>query len=229
MSEIKPADLIDQSPNSRVKNALNKAMSIYLTRLKTQMVEEGLEASFQMHLAGLLRDELELLTIARDERFIVELEKNMGDEKKNYVDISIEFYEKGKPCKQYLIELKFKKASQTAGNQNVINSFIDIYNLEQLAIHNEKIEACYFIFLTDYERYTKETDKGTRQIFTMHNGAKIQTNKIYIDESKTAKKSLEKYKNGLKFSNNYQIEYKKIETHDKSYWFFLLEIKTRLD
>ena len=92
MSEIKPADLIDQSPNSRVKNALNKAMSIYLTRLKTQMIEEGLEASFQMHLAGLLRDELELLTIARDERFIVELEKNMGDEKKNYVDISIEFY-----------------------------------------------------------------------------------------------------------------------------------------
>lgn len=34
MSEIKPADLIDQSPNSRVKNALNKAMSIYLTRFK---------------------------------------------------------------------------------------------------------------------------------------------------------------------------------------------------
>ena len=225
--EIKNADLIDESVNARVEMAINKAMSIYLTRLKMGMIDEGLEASFQMHLAGLLRDELELLTIDKNERFVVELEKNMGD--KNYVDICVEYHKNGCLNELYPIELKFKKESQTAGNQAVINSFVDIYKLEQLINQNNLVKSCCFIFLTNYERYTKQPKNGgTREVFSMYHNSKIEPNQSYKDDSKTFKRALlKKFKNELKelkFNNSYTIKYQKLQCKDKNYYFFILSI-----
>lgn len=217
MSEVK---LIDECVNSRVKDALKKALSLYLTRLKTGMIDEGLEASFQMHLAGLLKDELELLTIYSDERFSVELEKKIEKaKKKNYIDIVVK-YEKKEINKEYFIELKFKKKYQAAENQAVVQCFEDIYNLE-----NSKCESGFFIFLTDYELYTKKPSKkdSTRNNFPMHDKAEIKTTEKYKDDSKTSKNLLEN--KGLEFKNNYKINYNKIKTKNKNYWFFLLEIK----
>ncbi len=227
-NEIKNADLIDESVNARVEMAINKAMFIYLTRLKMGMIDEGLEASFQMHLAGLLRDELEVLTIDKNERFVVELEKNMEKENngKNYVDICVEYHKNGCLNELYPIELKFKKKSQSAEDLGVMESFKDIYNLEQLT----NIKACYFIFLTDHELYTKQPkNSGTRKVFSMYHGAKIKQNQNYKYDSKTAKNMLEKYPNGFDFKYNYKIDYQKItipseNNENKNLWFFKLKI-----
>ena len=222
--KIQVADLIDESPNTRVEKALNKAMSVYLTRLKMGMIEEGLEVSFQMHLAGLLRDTLELLTIDKNERFVVKLEENMEKENngKNYVDICVEYHKNGHLSECYPIELKFKKKSQSAEDLGVIECFKDIYKLEQLT----NIKACYFIFLTDHELYTKQPkNSGTREVFSMYHKAKIKQNQSYKYNSKTAKSALEKYPNGFKFKHNYDINYQKITTHkNKNLWFFKLKI-----
>ncbi len=229
-NEIKNAVLIDENPNARVEMAINKAMSVYLTRLKMDMINEGLEASFQMHLSGLLRDELELLTIDKHERFVVELEKNLGDKKdKNYVDICVEYHKNGsldepRHTEQYHIELKFKKKNQGAEPQNVIECFKDIYNLEQLANTNKEIKFCYFIFLTDHKLYTEKADEGIRKKFPIHHDADIVTNTKYNDDGDTAKNSLKKYPNGLHFKNNYKIKYQKLQGKDKNYYFFILSI-----
>ena len=220
--------MIPESPNTRVEKALNKAMSVYLTRLKMGMIEEGLEVSFQMHLAGLLRDALELLTIDKNERFVVELEKNMGD--KNYVDICVEYHKNGHLSECYPIELKFKKKSQSAAPQNVIECFKDIYNLEQLAnkqFEGKEIKFCYFIFLTNHKIYTEKpsNEKDIRAKFPMWDGAKIIPNQIYKDDSKTAESVFKKYPKDFKFKHNYDINYQKITTHEnKNLWFFKLQI-----
>ena len=206
--KIQVADLIDESPNTRVEKALNKAMSVYLTRLKMGMIEEGLEVSFQMHLAGLLRDTLELLTIDKNERFVVKLEENMEKENngKNYVDICVKYqYFKDERLSEcyYPIELKLKKVSQKAEPQNVIECFKDIYNLEQLADENKEIKFCYFIFLTDHKIYTEKpsNEKDIRNSFPMWDKETetIKANQLYNDSRETAKKSLKKYPKGFKF------------------------------
>ena len=231
--EIKNANLIDESPSIRVDNAINNALAVCMKRLQNKMIEIESEASFQHHLALLIRDYLQFFTLSDDEKFIISLEKKYElNGHNNYVDIVIE-YKNDKFEREYLIELKFKKESQKAEPQNVIECFKDIYNLEQLAnrqnrqFEDKEIKFCYFIFLTNHKLYTEKpsNEKDIRNSFPMWDKETIKANQSYNDSKKTAKNSLEKYKNELKFKNNYQIEYKKIETHkNKNLWFFKLKI-----
>lgn len=226
MEKIELAELLNESVDVRVESAINRALAIYLSRLKTGFIKAGLEASFQGNLAAILRDILQLLTFHKDERFLVYLEEKFTlDGKDNYVDICVE-YRKNETSQKYLIELKFKKKAQGAQNNGVYECFKDIHNLELLKDKN----AGYFVFLTDYEGYSKKPtkDDGVRQNFPMYQGAKIEKT-IDKDKHQDAKieKKLHKYKHykEFKFCNDYAINYKNMQSNEgENFWYFLLKI-----
>lgn len=133
-----------------------------------------MEATFQLQWSKILDDLLQLQTYETDERFQISLEKNMpvyGN--KDYIDIVVKHTKKSME-RLYLIELKFKKISDSASDSGNIVSFIDMCNLDYHQINTPKVYGCYFIFLTDYENYTKTPKpSSTRGQLPMHDGAVI--------------------------------------------------------
>lgn len=221
---MKNANVINLSVDDRVDEAIHKAMDIYLSKLKTGFIDIGLEAAFQMHLADIISKELDQKTFYKDERFIVKFEKNMPINGNNdYVDIVIE-YQKQDEQRFYLVELKFKKISDSAPNLGVIQSYIDIYNLDCHKAITKNVRGCYFIFMTDEEAYIKPAKAGTRQKLPMHDGATITANQAYTVSCPAAIKETKKYPSGFTFNNNYNIEYEKWDINGKSYWHFILKI-----
>lgn len=222
---MKNANIIDMNVDSRVEKAVNSSMDIYLNKLKTGFIDIGLEDTFKMHLADIINRELEQRTFYKDERFIVKFEKNMPiNDNKDYVDIVIE-YRKGDIQKLYLIELKFKKITDSAPDLGVIESYIDIYNLDCHHANTPDVCGCFFIFMTDLQTYTNQSNRGgTREQLPMHDRAEIVANRSYTVSGDAAKKASAKYPDGFIFSNNYNIEYQKSEINNKDYWHFILKI-----
>ena len=210
---------MSENADARVEMAVNKALTEYMEKLQSGALRIESEASFQHHLALLIINYL-----SND----IYLEKKYKLNKhNNYVDIVIEYKKR-----EYLIELKLKKARQKAEPQNVIECFKDIYNLEQLAnrkFEGKEIKFCYFIFLTDHKLYTEKpsNEKDIRNSFPMWDKETetIKANQLYNDSRETAKKSLKKYPRSFKFKHSYDINYYKITTHkNKNLWFFKLKI-----
>ena len=141
----------------------------------------------------------------------------------DYIDVVVEYY-RGSVFKQYLIELKFKKETDLAPDLGNIYSYIDIYNLDCHRKNTSNVEGCYFIFLTDYEVYTKASKKGTRIELPMYDGYTIKANTNYTVTGDSAKKATVKYPNGFIFSNDYLIEYQKTIINKKDFWFYILKI-----
>lgn len=221
---MKNANVINLSVDDRVDEAIHKAMDIYLSKLKTGFIDIGLEAAFQMHLADIISRELDQKTFYKDERFIVKFEKNMPINGNNdYVDIVIE-YQKQDEQRFYLIELKFKKISDSAPDLGVIQSYIDIYNLDCHRAITANVCGCYFIFMTDLNTYTKSAKKGTRQALPMHDRATITAHRSYTVSGNAAINATIKYPSGFTFNNNYNIEYEKWDINGKPYWHFILKI-----
>ena len=223
---MKNANCISMDVTSRVDEAIDKSMDIYINKLMTNYIDIGLEYAFQMHLAEIISKELDQLTFFSDERFVVKFEKNMPINNNNdYIDVVVE-YKRGSIFKQYLIELKFKKETDSAPDLGNIYSYIDIYNLDCHRKNSNNVERCYFIFLTDYEVYTKASkkEKGTRFELPMYDGYTIKANTNYIVTGNSAKKDTVKYPNGFIFSNDYLIEYQKTKINNKDFWFYILKI-----
>lgn len=223
------AKKINLTVDSRVDNAIRTAMDIYMNKLSTGFVEVGLENTFQMHLADFIGRELEQNTFHDDERFIVKFEKNMPiNNNKDYIDIVIEYKRKDE-TKLYLIELKFKKVSDSAPDLGNIESYKDIYNLDSHRKNTPNVCGCYYIFLTNYETYLKKSTYGTRTEIPMYDGYTIEANKLYKVTGPAAIKNTSKYSNGFMFHSDYKIEYQHmnmpyVNTDEKDYWFYILKI-----
>jgi hypothetical protein len=223
------AKTVDLSVDSRVETAVRNAMDIYMNKLSTGFIEVGLEDTFKMHLADLVSRELDQNTFFDDERFMVKFEKNMPVNGNNdYIDIVIE-YKRGQLIRLYLIELKFKKVSDSAPDLGNIESYKDIYNLDCHKQSNQNVAGCYFIFLTNYATYLNQSSSGTRTQIPMYDGYIIQANHNYRVTGPAALKATLKYPNGFTFSSNYPIEYQymnmpNVNTQEKDYWFFIIKM-----
>ena len=229
------AHVIDLNVDARVDAAVNRSMDIYMNKLASGFLEIGLENTFQMSLADIISKELDLNTYYDNERFMVKFEKNMPiNGNKDYVDIVIE-YKRDKETKLYLIELKFKKVSDSAPDLGNCESYIDIYNLDSHKNNTDNNTAnvcgCYYIFLTNNEAYLSEpkSKKGTRAEIPMHDGYTIKANKRYNVTGNAARKKIKKYPDGFLFSADYSIQYKHMEmpnvkTREKNYWFYIIRM-----
>lgn len=223
------ATIINLDVDTRVDAAINRSMDIYMNKLASGFLEIGLENTFQMSLADIISKELDLNTYYDDERFMVKFEKNMPINGNNdYVDIVIE-YKRDKETKLYLIELKFKKVSDSAPDLGNCESYIDIYNLDSHKNNTANVCGCYYIFLTNYKTYLSESKKGTRAEIPMHDGYTIKANKRYNVTGNAARKKIEKYPYGFLFSADYSIQYKHMEmpnvnTIEKDYWFYIIRM-----
>ncbi len=221
MQEIVKLDL---QVDKRVEEAINKAMEIYLYKLETSFLEIGLENTFQMSIAEIIKQILELNTFFPNERFRVLFEINKPiNGNKDYVDIVIK-YERDEEKKEYLIELKFKKIEHSAVDVGNAESYIDIYNLDTHRKNTQNVRGCYFVFLTDYELYLKKAKRGTRVELPMHDGYTIKKNQSYVVSGEAIKKVVQKYPNGFIFNNDYKINYIHATIHKKDYWYYILKI-----
>ena len=158
-------DFHSDSPTDCITDAIYDAWFSYCNKLSNGYYEPGLEDSVKLHFASLLEKCLDLVTLYPDERFVVTLEKNLPlDGDKDYIDIVIE-YHRGNECSHYPIEIKFKKLRDGAYDYGVVDSYIDIANLErQKANKNSGVKKAFFIFLTSDIAYTRKSNKGTRKI-----------------------------------------------------------------
>lgn len=212
------------SVSTRIENAVRKAIYTYLARLNSGFYEVGLEDTFKMHLGSLISAELELHTIAPNERFVVMFEKNMPiNNTNNYVDIVVK-YQVQDTVELFPMELKFKKITDSAPDLGNIVSYIDIYNLDSLKSNTSNIKDCFYIFMTDLETYTKESLSGTRTEIPMYDGYTIRANHNYTVSGNAAKKATAKYPEGFVFHNNYPIEYEVTGINGKPYWCYILKI-----
>lgn len=221
---MKKISQMDLTAESRVRIAINQAMEIYMNQLNTGYITIGLENAFQMHLASIIGDLLNIHTFYPEERFIIHFEKNMpinGND--DYVDIVIN-HQNGMNVEKYLVELKFKKESDSATDLGNILSYIDIYNLDSHKYFTPNVKNCYFIFLTDLKTYTRKARSGTRTELPMEDGYTIQKGNKYTVTGKSAKDNTYKYPNGFVFNNDYKIEYNRFEVKNKPYWYFILEL-----
>ncbi|MBR2971807.1 MAG: hypothetical protein IKC61_02630 [Clostridia bacterium] len=211
--------------SERIENAIRNSMKTYLSRLDNGFYEIGLEDTFKMHIGSIISAELELSTICPGERFIVMFEKNMPINNNNdYVDIVIK-YQASTTVELYPIELKFKKSTDLAPDLGNIQSYIDIYNLDAHKANTPNVKDCYYIFMTDYETYTKPASRGTtRQELPMNDGYKIQKNTPYTVSGKSAKDNTKKYPSGFTFHNDYCIEYETSSINGTPYWYYILKI-----
>ena len=212
------------SVSERVENAIRRSMKTYLSRLDSGFYEIGLEDTFKMHIGSIISSELELSIIYPNERFIVIFEKNMPINSNNdYVDIVIK-YQASSNTELYLIELKFKKISDSAPDLGNIYSYIDIYNLDSHKTSTPNVKDCYYIFMTDYKTYTEKSSTGTRTEIPMYDGYTILKNKRYTVSGKSAKDNTKKYPSGFTFHNDYCIEYETSSIDGTPYWYYILKI-----
>lgn len=214
--------------DDRVREAINESMLIYCNKLARGKISVGLEATFQHELALILKDVLEQKTLTNNERFSLTLEQNMPiNGRNNYVDIVIH-YDFNSTRTEYLIELKFKKITDSAPDLGVVETYFDLYNLDLL--HNTgNIKNCYVIFLTDLKTYSNAPKgTGTRFELPMHDGAKIQGGSNYMPLGKTARNKIIKQFGssfaGFKFTKDMVFNYCHFNVKQSDYWFFIEEI-----
>lgn len=227
---MKGFKLTTLSVDARVDDAIRKSMEIYCNKLVNKNIAVGLEATFQHELALILRDVLDLKTMKPNERFSITLEQNIpvGGEK-NYVDIVIHYDEDGKDKTDYLVELKFKKKTDSAPDLGTIETYFDFYNLDRLcntSLNPGNIKKAYEIFLTDLQTYHNHPRSGTRTELPMYDRARVLKNQKYMVSGGTATKNVRKKYgpnfNGFSFTKNFDIEYTVFKMNDNDFWYFIV-------
>lgn len=227
---MKAANIINIDIDDRIDRIIKEAMTLYIAKLMYGLLNRGLEASFQLHLARIIESLTEIYTFTLDEKFQVLLENNIPiNEKKDYIDIIIKYSNKNEE-RLYLIELKYKKKSDSASDLGNIFSYIDMCNLDFHRNNTENVKGCYFIFLTDLKTYIYSSKKGTRKELPMHDGANIEENKYYNVTGNFAKNKMGLYsETGFKFHKSHNIEYYNFkikekyskEDLEKEFWYFI--------
>lgn len=134
----------------------------FLRKIINCFGEEGMqftcEKEFQFELAWAMRQVFEALEV-NDYKIIFETlakQNSETEEKKDYFDLAIQYGDKA-----ILVELKYKKATQSAASWNSYLFLHDVERLEyfvgktvtQGKLNNVKIERGYAVLLTDSKYY----------------------------------------------------------------------------
>lgn len=219
---MKNEKIFSNNLDLRVDSIIRESMDIYINRLVNGLLEVGLEATFQLNLARILKDLLNIKIVSLNERFQVLLEKNIPiNGNKDYIDIVIKYTNNNKES-IYLIELKNKKISDSVPDLGNVVSYIDMYNLDCHMQNLSSVIGCFFIFLTDLKTYKNKPRIGTRKELPMHDKSEIKASQKYDVTGKAAIKAMGNYhKNGFKFSTNHLIKYTNFKIQKKDYWFFI--------
>ena len=134
----------------------------FLTKIINCFGEEGMqftcEKEFQFELAWAMRQVFDALGLKDHEIIFEALAKQNSEteEKKDYFDLAIQYGDKA-----ILVELKYKKATQSAAPWNSYLFLHDVERLEyfvgktvtQGKLNNAKIERGYAVLLTDSKYY----------------------------------------------------------------------------
>ena len=216
-------DIIPTDDNKRIEEILKLSWRILKTRFIKGRYVISREAPFQHYFAHIISTIGDTFCTKRGEIFMVDLEeklegKNNNDEvTKNYIDITCGFSSGGKePKKKTAIELKFKTEEQGAQNLVKINVFRDIKRLENAKKNEKSFVNGRFYMITDYKVYVNESKTGVGTVFTTHDGAETQANKLlhYPDL-----KSIEDVKFSL--DSSYTFNWEKIVSDKMGDWYFL--------
>lgn len=189
-------ELTTLNVDDRVDDAIRESMVIYCNKLANNNISVGLEATFQHELALILRDVLNLKTLTSSERFSLTLEQNIPvGGKKNYVDIVIHYDENGKDRADYLIELKFKKESDSVPDLGTLETYFDFYNLDRLC--NTSLNPGNIKNLQEYL-----FDGDSYYIYDNNAVGKVNDYREYYGLEKTAKTTIDVKKNPTQWYEN---------------------------
>lgn len=221
-------DFMSREVKPRVDRAIKESLEIYLNKLNYGLYQLGVEAPLQLHVMKLLEQKLDQYTLSTEERFVIDLEKDIPlCGRRDEVDGVIEYYLRGELKEQYLIEFKYKKRVHGGPNSGNLDAYVDIYELERQKATNRLVKGCYFIFVTNDQRFTIPGDdpSANRMVFPLYDGYKIERRR-YIPQVPAAVRQLRKSRyEELVFGEEHDIEYRVARTNSgNNYWFFLLEI-----
>lgn len=178
------------------------------------------EAGFQLQFAYILKSLGQLYEYSVDEKFTVELEKNIelsgkstkSSTNKAKIDIFIKLENKHTSCK-CAIELKYFKRINNREPNNRYDVFSDISNLEMYK--SKGIDICYFIIGTDHKHYVdKEKYSDNTKDFDFRDGTK------YIKNTKLSYKTDKPYGKDITLNNNYEFQWDKFN----NLYFLKLEV-----
>ena len=191
----------------RLKKIVEISYDILIKKISGGSISVDNEAGFQLQFAYILKCIGELFQYSIDDRFSIELEKNITLNSKSSksmsnnakIDIFLELGDKVKQEK-CAIELKyFKKANHREPN-NRYDVFNDINNLE--IYHNSGIGLCYFIIGTDHLHYVnQEVYSSDTSDFDFRNGKK------YIKNTVLSYKTSNPYGEDICLNNNYDFKW----------------------
>jgi len=223
--------IIPQKIDERINEMIELSWTIFVNQFLSNKYAINLEAPFQLHFSTILKSVGELYCLNKDEIFHINLEVNMGEQKKNYVDIVLEYYI-GSLGRTYKvpIELKYRTLSQSAEDIGVMEMYKDIYSLDKITSKDNEedciIPFSYFFCITNNSRYIKVPGYGLKTVFKTYNEAAIEAFKEYkYLETKEGKKFFDKY-GALTFSKSYKFlwhEGDKVKDGEK-YWFLKMKI-----
>ncbi|GAB6152591.1 hypothetical protein JCM17380_13410 [Desulfosporosinus burensis] len=223
--------IIPQKIEERIDEMIELSWTIFVNQFLSNKYAINLEAPFQLHFSTILKSVGEMYCLNKDESFHINLEVNMGEQKKNYVDIVVE-YCIGSSNETYKIpiELKYRTISQSAEDIGVMEIYKDIYSLDKITSRDSEedciIPFSYFFCITNNSRYIKAPGYGLKTVFKTYNEAEIEASKEYkYQETKEGKKFFDKY-GALTFNKPYKFlwhEGDKLKDGEK-YWFLKMRI-----
>ena len=225
---MKELNLIPASAKARVEQALKESLETYMNKLNHGFYQLSVEAPLQLHVMKMLEQKLEQYTLTKEERFVVDVEKNIPlGGRRDEIDGIVEYFLNGQLISQYLIEFKYKKPADGGPNSSNIPSYVDIYELEQQLLTNPLVDGCYFIFVTSDIEFTRPGRRLTsnRMVFPLHEGYTIQT-RTYAPMVPAAERQLADLGyTSLTFRKEHNIEYTHVlATSGDEYWYILLNI-----
>ena len=166
----------------RMKEVVDTSYKLLTNKINHRSIKVDNEAGFQLQFAYILKSLGQLYEYSNDERFSIELQKNIdledktekSDTNKAKIDIFLELKNKDKYCK-CAIELKYFKKDNHAEPNNRYKTFADISNLEKYK--SQGIDICYFIIWTDHEHYVnKDKYSDNTKDFDFRDGIKYNKN-----------------------------------------------------
>jgi len=228
--EIAKINTIPIETYLRLEEMIYRAWDIFINHFINKKYEINLEAPFQLHFASILKYVGELYCLRKREIIAVNLEVDMGDAKKNYIDIVIEYFgNDGKSSLLIPIELKFRTVKQSAEDEGVMAIYRDVYTIEQLVnkgkYNGSTIPFGYFFIISDNQRYTKKAKSGLKLVFDTSEGytAKKEHEYKYL-KNKTGIKFHDKY-GSITFKKEHTFQWNVYKYEDESkYWFLKLKI-----
>ena len=180
----------------RMKEIVDTSYKLLINKINKGSIKVDNEAGFQLQFAYILKHLGQLYEYSNDEKFSVELDKNIqlrtnsikSGTNKAKIDIFLKLEDKNTLFK-CAIELKYFKEKNHREPNNRYDVFRDIINLEKYK--SEGIDMCYFIIGTNHKHYviqekysddTKDFDFRDRVEYTKGKKLSYKTENPYGED-----------------------------------------------